>query len=119
MEQNKKELVYKIVIETLLITKESLLEHGFTEEEIEALIKMRMIEYISKDNYKLVSLEKFRHYGVKLLLEGNRVDANTCFEICYQSASNGRNINLQILLSELITFNNPSIWFIKTPPYIY
>lgn len=105
MEQNKKELVYKIAIAKIPLTKESLLKHGFTEEEIAALIKMRMIEYTSKDNYKLVSLEKFRHYGVKLLLEGNRVDANTCFEICYQSASNGRNINLQILLSELIKKN--------------
>ena len=105
MEKERIEIIYQILMNNQDITYESLIKYGLNEEEIEFLVQKRIIEFVKKNSYRLVSTEKFRKYGVKLLLQRKYYEANICFRKCYQKTPNGRNIATQLLLAEIIRQN--------------
>ena len=105
MEKERIEIIYQILINNQEITDETLIKYGLTTDEIDFLIRKRIIEFTNNNSYKLVSTEKFRQYGVKLLLQRKYYEANTCFRKCYQMTPNGRNIATQLLLAEIIKKN--------------
>ena len=105
MEKERIEIIYQILINDLDLTTESLINYGIKDEEIEFFIAKRIIEPINYRTFKLVSVEKLRQYGVKLLLNLQSRKANICFKKCYELAPTGRNIALQYFLSKIVTKN--------------
>ena len=101
MEQERIEIIYQIIIDGLDITNETLIQYGFTEEDISLLLTKRIIVPYEKDTYRIFVVDKLRQYGVKLLLRQKIKEANICFRKCYELAPNGRNISLQYLLATI------------------
>lgn len=97
------ELLYRILIEVAGVryTKDILFRYGYTDEEIDFLLEKRIIKNSNDGGYELVSIDKFRRYGVSLLLRQKFLEANICFEKCYQLAPNGKEICFQYLLMQL------------------
>lgn len=101
MEQARIDLIYEVLINESELTTNSLQKYGLKESEIESFISSRIIEPINYKTFKLVSIEKLRRYGVKLLLTGHKLKANKCFEICYQLYPDGKHIGLQYMLAKI------------------
>ena len=102
MEKEKIEIIYNMLIEGSKLTDESLLENGFSLDDKDLLIKKRVLEFDKKTKmYKLVLVDKFRRYGIKLLFLQKAREANICFRICYELCPNGKHICLQYLLALL------------------
>ena len=101
MDKSKIEIIYKMLINGIYLTNNTLLVYGFNQEEIEELVTKRVIELQKDGFYKLYSVDKFRKYGVDLLHKGHYNDANTCFKICYQLAPTGKLICLQVMLASI------------------
>ena len=95
------EPIYKLLINDLKITDDSLKIYGYSKEAICLLLEKNIIERLKTGEYKLVSVDKFRQYGLSLLKEGKNFQANKCFEKCYELAPNGKNIILQHMLALL------------------
>lgn len=102
MENQKIELLFKLVIDDLVITESLLLKNGYTKKEIKELTDMGMIQKQKKKIYKFTGIEKLRQYGVRLLLTNQLKEANICFRKCYELAPNGKNVCLQVLLSAIV-----------------
>lgn len=101
MENINIEPIYKLLINDLKITDESLRIYGYKEEEIHLLVKMNIIQRLNTGEYKLVSVEKFRQYGLSLLRMNKKYAADKCFRRCYEMATNGKNISFQYINSLL------------------
>ena len=69
------------MIKELPLTKEILLNNGFTILEIDELLKENLL-VVDNDKYKLYSLYELFYYGIKLLSLNYYHKANKCFEIC-------------------------------------
>ena len=93
--------LYNIIISDLKITDETLKIFGYNEEIIYMLIEWNIIQRLKNDEYKLVSVEKFRQYGRSLLLANKKGTADKVFEICYEIAPNAKNIAPQYIHSLL------------------
>ena len=99
MENINMEMLYKILINDLELNDKNLMVYGYSSEEIYLLLEQGIIERKNNGEYKLLLVDKFRQYGVKLLKAGRRWEANKCFKKCYELAPNGKNICLQYLLA--------------------
>lgn len=102
MEQSKIETLYKLIINGLVINDRTLLNSGFTNEDIDKFIIYKILIPTENKTYKLVYVDKLRQYGVRLLSQGDVRTANDCFRICYNLAPNGKNICLQYFLANIV-----------------
>jgi len=102
MEQSKIEILYKILLNKQELSTSNLMKHGISKEDIELMIEQRILMPIKKDEFRLVTAEKFRQYGAKLLTANHTIEANRCFQICYELEPYGRNIAIQYMLSKII-----------------
>lgn len=102
MENEKIEIIYKMIINGIILNNKNLTYYGFSKEDIETLLSKRILEQNDNNTYKLVFVDKLRKYGVKLLLTGDGRNAGICFKICYQLAPNCRSIALQYLMSSVV-----------------
>ncbi|MBQ2873461.1 MAG: hypothetical protein IJE89_05630 [Bacilli bacterium] len=97
--------LYQMVIEKKELTYENLIEEGFSNEDISLLISNRIIRLIGDNLYQLYKVDRFHQYGIKLLIQGKNIEATKCFKICHKLMPNGRRINLQMLILEVIYEN--------------
>ena len=91
--------LYRILIDGLDLTYENLIKYGISENEIKELLQNHIIVINKSSTFSLVSIAKFCNYGIELLLENRIVEADKCFQKCYELAPNGRKICLQALCS--------------------
>lgn len=105
MEEKLIEVLYKIIIDGLDITQKTMQQYGLSDDEISLLVETRVIMLRKDNKYILFSVDKFRKYGVTLLLKQKIKEANICFEKCYEMAPKGRNIALQYLLANITHYN--------------
>ena len=85
----------------LKINKDTLKIYSFTEEDIQKLIKDKIITQKNETEYELVDINKLYHYGITLLLKMQIKRADTCFYKCHKLDPEHREVCLQILLSDL------------------
>lgn len=102
MEQTKIEIVYKILMNDLVLNDQSLIQYGLSEEDIEEMVIRRILSREKNGTYKIFSVDKFRQYGVKLLLNKDAKGANICFRKCYELAPTCKNVCLQCLIAAVI-----------------
>lgn len=110
MDDKKIEIIYKMLINGIKLTNNTLSIYGFTQEEIEKLITKKIIEMQQDGIYKLYQVDKLRKYGVSLLLNGHYKEADLCFKISYELAPTGKMICLQAMLSALHKKNYKKIF---------
>lgn len=103
MEQARIDLIYEVFLKESEITFKGLKKYGLEDAEIESFISNKIIEPINYKTFQLVSVDKFRQYGVRLLLMGNKNKAVKCFEMCYKLAPNCKNVLLQYMLLKIIS----------------
>ena len=85
--EEKMQLIYDMLIDGIKLTKDNLIIYGLSEEDLLGLENKNMLSKTKEEHYKIVSVEKFRQYGVKLLIEDlNFSKARRCFEACYKIA---------------------------------
>lgn len=101
MSKDKIETLYRILIHGVELTDKKLREYGFADGEIRTLVDDGVIELKDNGKYKLICIDNFRMYGVKLLKENQSRAAQICFEKCYELAPNDINVCLQALLSAI------------------
>jgi len=99
MDDKKLELIFRMVINDIVLNNQNLINNGFSNEEISKLIEMKIIQTTKSGVYKFIAVEDLRKYGVKRIFMKDGREANRCFKKCFQLASNGRNICLQYLLA--------------------
>ena len=97
----KIEIIYKMLINKIELTNNTLRIYGFSQDEIDELVLKKILERKSDGSYKIYQVDKFRKYGVDLLKKGHYNDANTCFKICYELAPTGKLICLQAMLAAI------------------
>lgn len=100
MKKDKIELICEMIIKKIPLTKQNLLNNGFTIYEINELLEEHLL-FIEENTYKLYSLYELFYYGIKLLSLNEFQKANVCFEICYQLEPNNRDFALQLFLISL------------------
>lgn len=101
MNIQKIEIIYQMIIKRIKLTNESLELHGFNQDEINNLLAKKIIEQTSNDSYKLYQVDKLRKYGVTLLQNGKKAEADACFRVCYELVPTGKHICLQAMLAAL------------------
>ena len=99
MEKINMEPIYKMLINDLEITDETLKAYGYSEEDIRILLENEFLVRLKTREYKITSVEKFRQYGISLINREKMYYSNRCFEKCYELAPNGKNIALQYIYS--------------------
>lgn len=92
--------LYDIVINKGLLTKEDLLNVGYTEEEINYLAKTNKI-ILNNSEYKFNDVEGLYHYGVILITHQQYSTARTCFRRCLEINPHHRNALLQTLMNKI------------------
>ena len=124
------EPIYKLLINDLKINDETLRIYGYKEEEIHLLVKGNIIQRLKTGEYKLVSVDNFRQYGLSLLKVNKKYAADNCFRRCYEMAPNGKNISPQYIHSllkrrkhqeifEVIDSVNPELDDVNYNLYLY
>lgn len=101
MDKSKIELIYEIIIQGLPLTKNTLIEYGLTEDEINWILEEGILIKTESNEYKLCCIYEFYYYGLKLITRREVKKANICFRICYKLKPNDRVFLLQELLSAL------------------
>lgn len=99
--EEKIEQIHRLMIMGSNLTNSALKGSGLSEEDINFLVSTRVIEPAKDDMYRLIAIDDFRRYGVKLLQEKRAREANICFKKCYELAPTGKDICLQILLAAI------------------
>lgn len=101
MNKNKEYQIYEIIMLGLKLTKNILKEYSYTDEDIEDLIKDKIIIKENINEYKLINIEGLYQYGLKLLLNLEPRRGNECFYKCHKLDPTHRKSALQIFLSHL------------------
>lgn len=101
MNENKEYQIYEIVMLGLKLTRNTLEEYSYTDEDIDKLIRENIIIKESNDEYKLINIEGLYQYGLKLLLNFETKRGNQCFYRCRELDSRHRKASMQIFLSHL------------------
>jgi len=102
MEQTKIEIVYNLLMNDLILNNGSLIQAGLSKEDIEEMVSRRILSKENDDSYKIFSVDKFRQYGIKLLLRKDAKGANICFRKCYELAPTCKNVCIQYLIAAII-----------------
>lgn len=110
MEEKRLETIYSLLMDGMVLTHNLLIEKGLSQEDINILIQEKHIAPVKDNKYILVSVDKFRRYGVALLTKQKIKEANICFRKCYELAPNGKNICLQALLAAVKRYNYPEVF---------
>ena len=98
MEQSKIELIYQIITKKLPLTNQTLIDNGFSKEEIECLLEQKILECVSSSEYKLSDVKGLYNYAVKLSFLGKIKDAYLSFLKCYELDNNNKEACLQLIL---------------------
>lgn len=101
MENNKVEIIFKIILNDLVLNEKSMLAHGLSKNDIDELISHKIIISKDGDKYILGDINKLRRYGIKLLYEKNAKVANRCFRKCYEIAPRDKRVCLQVFLAAI------------------
>lgn len=101
MSDTRIELIYNLIIEGKPLTKSTLLKSGFTETEINELLKERIIVPTKTNEYRLYCLYELYEYGIKLSTKNEKSKTNNCFLRCYQLDPNNRDFALRLFLHAL------------------
>lgn len=107
------EILYAIpeLIENQIIpTKTSLIELGYTEEQIKYLLINNLIYEVEPDTYKLASVKELFEYGKTNMLQGNKRTAQLIFELCYKIKPKHRDTCLQLFYSAVLHKDYPSAY---------
>ena len=100
MNNEKLEVLFKLVLNNIVLNYEILINYGFTDEDIDWMKQNATIIECKSGIYKFTAVDKFRKYGVKLLTEErNAKDANECFRKCYYLAPNSRKVCMQYMMA--------------------
>ena len=95
-----KEVIYKMLINDLELTDNTLESYGFTKEDINKLLSDNKIR-ISNGKYEIVYVNPFFKYGLELFKEGNIGSAKACFYKCYELCPSDKKICHHALTIEL------------------
>lgn len=94
------EVIYKMLINDIELTDNTLESYGFTKENINKLLSGNKIR-ISNGKYEIIHVTPFFKYGLKLFKEGNIRSANACFYKCYKLCPSNKKVCHQALTMEL------------------
>lgn len=94
------EVIYKMLINDIELTDNTLESYGFTKEDINKLLSGNKIR-ISNGKYEIIHVTPFFKYGLKLFKEGNIRSANACFYKCYKLCPSNKKVCHQALTIEL------------------
>ena len=99
IDDGKMNQLYDMIIDEVILNNENLYSKGFTKEEIDSLIKDKILKLTENNEYILSSIKGFYRYGVKLLLMNSIRKANICFQKCHELDPTDIDSCLQIFYS--------------------
>lgn len=100
MNKEKLELLFKLVMNDIVLNYEILINYGFTDEDIIWMKQNATIIECKNGIYRFIAIDKLRKYGLKLLYEEyNAKDANICFRKCYYLAPGSRKVCMQYMMA--------------------
>lgn len=101
MNKNKEYQIYELVMLGVILTSQTLKDYAFSDEDIDKLISDKIIAKSREGVYELLAIDGMYQYGVKLLVNFQRMRGNTCFYKCHKLDPNHRKAYMQIFLSHL------------------
>lgn len=88
--------IYELMLNSIIPTKEKLLEIGITEEQINYLLINNLIIEVQPNTYKLSSIKTLFQFGKENMLQGNKRTAQDIYLLCYKIKPKHRDTCLQL-----------------------
>ncbi len=107
--EEKKNKLYEMVIRSKNLTIGKIVECGFAIEEIDLLIKTKIILKLDKGIYKFIDDNALNNFGDEYLKENNYEKAAICFETCYNLLNNSKKYYLKTILAYIYAKDYKSI----------
>lgn len=101
IDSKKLSIIYEIISQGFVLTKEILNIYSFTKEEINLLIKNKFLIEIENNKLELNQTNGLYEYGIYLLLHDIYPKAIRCFNMCYKLEPNNIDYCKTLLLLTL------------------
>lgn len=101
--------IFELTTKRIIPTKKTLIEMGYTEEQINTLLANNLI-YEEQDTYKLSSVKEIFQFGKDNLIQGNKRTAQECFLLCYKIKPKHRDTCLQLFYHAVLHKDYPSAY---------
>lgn len=95
--------IFEIISKNLPVNNEILKLYSFSNNEIQELIDRAILVKTESDIYNISLINELYNYGLKLLSTSRYNKAFRCFQKCYQSNPDNRELCLQLLFTMVKT----------------